>query len=39
MEENLIVIRNPKTVFVNFDWSEDLDGNMKHEIEFNIKRN
>ena len=39
MEENLIVIRNPKTVFVNFDWSEDLAGNLKHEIEFNIKRN
>ena len=32
MEENLIMIRHPKTFYYNFD-------NLKHENEFIIKRN
>ena len=37
MEENLIVIREPKTFCFNFDWSKDVDENLKHEIKFVIK--
>ena len=39
MEENIIVIRDPKTFCFNFDWPKDLDENLKHEIEFFIKSN
>ena len=39
MEENMIVIRDPKTFCFNFDWPEVVDENLKHEIEFIIKRN
>ena len=39
MEENLIVIRDPKTLCFNFDWSKDVDMNLKHETEFIIKTN
>ena len=39
MEENLIVIRDPKTFCFNFDWHKDVDENLKHEIEFIIKSN
>ena len=35
----MIVIRNPKTFWINFDWSSDIDENLKHEIEIIIKRN
>ena len=35
MEENLIVIRDPKTF--DFDWLKDIDENFKHEIEYIIK--
>ena len=35
----MIVIRNPKTFWINFDWSSDIDENLKHEIELIIKRN
>ena len=35
MEENMIVIRDPKT----FDWPKDIDESLKHEIEFIIKSN
>ena len=34
MEENVIVIRDPKTFCFNFDWQKDVDENLKHEIEF-----
>ena len=30
----MIVIRDPKTFCFNFDWPKDVDGNLKHEIEF-----
>ena len=39
MEENMIMIRDPKTFFLNFDWSKDVDENLKDEIEFIIKSN
>ena len=29
----MIVIRDPKTFYFNFDWPKDVDGNLKHEIE------
>ena len=32
MEENMIVLRDPKTFFFNFDWPKYDDGNLKHEI-------
>ena len=37
MEENMIVIRDPKTFCFNFDWTRNVDENLKHEIEFIIK--
>ena len=37
MEENLVVIRDPKTFCFNFDWPKD--ENMKYKIEFIIKSN
>ena len=39
MEENIIVIRDPKTFYFNFDRPKDFDENLNHEIEFIIKRN
>ena len=39
MEENVILIRNPKTFYFSFDWSKYVDENLKHEIEFIIKSN
>ena len=33
----MIAIRDPKTFCFNFDWPKDVDDNLKHEIEFNIK--
>ena len=39
MEEIIIVIRIPKTFYFGFDWPEDVDGNLKHEIEFIMKSN
>ena len=32
----MIVIRDPKTLYFDFDWHKDVDENLKHEI---IKRN
>ena len=37
MEENMNVIRDPKTCF--FYWVKNVDENLKHEIEFIIKSN
>ena len=28
MEENMIVIRDPKTFYFHFDWSKDIDENL-----------
>ena len=41
MEENMvvIVIREPKTLYFDFDWPENVDENLKHEIEFIRKSN
>ena len=39
MEENIIVIRGPKTFCLSFDYSKDIDENLKHHIEFIIKSN
>ena len=39
MEENMIVIRDPKTFYLDFDWSKNADENLKYEIEFIIKSN
>ena len=39
MEEKIIVIRDPKTFYSNLDWPKYVDENLKHEIEFIIKRN
>ena len=39
MEENMIVIRDPKTFCFNFDLPKDVDENLKHKIEFIIKSN
>ena len=37
MEENVIVIIVPETFCFNFDWSKDVDENLKHEINSIIK--
>ena len=39
MEENIVVIREPKTFYFHFDWPKNVDENLKHEIEFIIKSN
>ena len=39
MEENMIVIRDPKTFCFNFDWPKDAYKNLRREIEFIIKSN
>ena len=39
MEENMIVIGDPKTFYFHFDWPKDVDENLKHEIEFIMKSN
>ena len=39
MEENMIVIRDPKTFYLDFDWPKDVDENLKYEIELIIKSN
>ena len=35
----MIVIRDFKTFYLNFDWSKYVDENLKHEIESIIKSN
>ena len=39
MEENMVVIRKPRTFYFDFDWPKNADENLKHEIEFIIKSN
>ena len=39
MEENMIVIRYPITVYFHFDWPKDVDENLKNETEFIVKSN
>ena len=33
------MIRDPKTFYFNFNWSKDVDENLKHETEFVITSN
>ena len=35
----MIVVRDPKIFCFNFDWTKDVDENLKHEIEFIRKSN
>ena len=35
----MIVIRDSKTFYLDFDWPEDIHEKLKHEIEFIIKIN
>ena len=39
IEDNMLVKREPKTFHFNFDLPKNVDKNLKHEIEFIIKRN
>ena len=39
MEENMIVVRDPKTLRFNFNFPKDVDENLKREIEFIMKNN
>ena len=39
MEEDMVVIRGPKTFYFYFYWPKDVDKNLKHEIEYIIKSN
>ena len=39
IEGNMILIRDPKTFYFDFDWAKDVDENLKDEIEFIIKSN
>ena len=39
MEENIIVIRGPKNFCFNFDFSKDVNENLKCEFVFIIKSN
>ena len=33
MQENIVVIKEPKTVYFNFELPKDVDKNVKHEIK------
>ena len=35
----MVVIRESKTFYFDFDWPKDVDENLKHKIEFIIKNN
>ena len=39
MEENMVVIRDPKPLYSDFDWPKDLNKYLKHEIGLIIKSN
>ena len=39
MEEDMIVKKDPKTFYFDFNWSKDVNENLRHEIEFIIKSN
>ena len=39
MEENMIVIRDPKTFCFIFDRPKDVDENLKYKIKFIIQSN
>ena len=35
----MIVIRDWKTFYFDFDWTKGVDKNLKHEVEYIIKSN
>ena len=35
----MVVIRDPKTFYFDFDWPKNVDENLKHGIKFIIKSN
>ena len=35
----MVVKREPKTFYFDFDWPKDVDEILKHDIEFIIKSN
>ena len=39
MEENITVIRDPKTFRFSFDFPKDVDENLKREVKFVINGN
>ena len=39
MEENIVVIRDSKTFYFDFDWPRNVDQDLKYETEFIIKSN
>ena len=39
MGENMIVITYPKIFHFDFDWPNNVDESLKHEIKFIIKNN
>ena len=39
MKESMVVLREPETFHFDFNWLKDVDDNLKHDIEFIIKRN
>ena len=39
MEESMVVTRESKTFYFDFDWPKYFDENLKHKIEFIIKSN
>ena len=39
MEQNMVIIRETKNFYFDFDWPENINENLKHEIEFIIKSN
>ena len=39
MKEDIMVIRDPKAFYFDFDWRKDVDENLKHEVKFITKNN
>ena len=39
MEDNIVLIKEPKTFYFNLDLPKDVDKNLEHQIKFIIKRN
>ena len=39
MEENIILMRDPKIFCFNFDWPQDVHEKLKHKIQIIIKSN
>ena len=39
MQKNMIMIRDLKTFYFDFDWPRDVDKNLENKIEFIINSN